>query len=355
MNDQPDPARQGTIPVTVITGFLGSGKTTLLARLLHDPRFAHTAVIINEFGEIGLDHELLEQSRDELVLLSNGCVCCTVRGDLIQTLGKIFEDREKFGIDRVVVETTGLADPAPILHTLMADPVLTQRFTFESLVTTVDAVNGLNTLKAHPVALKQAAIADQIVLTKLDLVDAASLEALKESIRSLNKVAPLHVAHQGEIDPDLLFMAPGAMRGEVQHDLWLRENDWNAAGHKHLDEHDHDHQHDHDDSHAAHDSAIASYSIVRDQPISWAAFQSWLTMISAMRGDDLLRVKGIVNVLEHPDRPIVIHGVQHVFHPPRTLEKWPGNDRRTRLVFITRNIEKDDIDMTLQVFENKKR
>ena len=184
MNDKPEPASSAVIPVTVITGFLGSGKTTILSRLLHDQRFAHTAVIINEFGEIGLDHELLEQSRDELVLLSNGCVCCTVRGDLISTLGKIYEERGKFGIDRVVLETTGLADPAPILHTLMADPLIISRFRLEYLVTTIDAFNGINTLNAHPVALKQAAIADQIVLTKLDLVDDITLAALKERLCS---------------------------------------------------------------------------------------------------------------------------------------------------------------------------
>ncbi|WP_090733642.1 CobW family GTP-binding protein [Azotobacter beijerinckii] len=347
MNGNSDVVRDSTIPVTVLTGFLGSGKTTMLAKLLRSPRFAHTAVIINEFGEVGLDHELLEQSREELVLLANGCVCCTVRGDLVATLEKLHEQHVLLGIDRVVVETTGLADPAPILHTLMADPRVTAKFRLEHLVTSVDAYNGLRTLDAHPVALKQAAVADRIVLTKVDLVDAFTLKNIKERLKSINKIAPIHVAQQGEIDPDLLFLNESSGREHVKAASWLGDQYW----FHHEDRHHRVHTHHHA---GEHDSGIRSYSIVRDEPVSWQRFATWLELISSMRGDDLLRVKGIVNVLEHPDQPIVVHGVQHVFHPYRTLEKWPGKDRRTRLVFITRNIDREDIETTLQVFESKK-
>jgi G3E family GTPase len=349
MNDN-DKTQNGTIPVTILTGFLGSGKTTMLAKLLRDPRFAHTAVIINEFGEVGLDHELLEQSRDELVLLSNGCVCCTVRSDLISTLARIHVQRGRFAIDRVIVETTGLADPAPILHTLMADPAVTARFRLEHLVTTVDAVNGLHTLKEHAVAMKQAAIADRLVLTKLDLADDATSSALRAHLRALNKLAPMHAANHGEIDPSLLFMSEAARRQGAWNGAWLQEEGAEHEGHAHED---HDH-HGHDHPHGEHDSEIRSFSVIRDEAVTWEKFARWLDLIGAMRGDDLLRVKGIVNVADHPDKPVVIHGVQHIFHPPRILDNWPGEDKRTRLVFITRNIEQEDIELTLQVFEHKK-
>jgi G3E family GTPase len=341
----PEAPRASTLPVTVLTGFLGSGKTTILARLLRDPRFTRTAVIINEFGEVGLDHELIEQSREELVLLSNGCVCCTVRGDLLSTLRGIDDRRAEFEIDRVVVETTGLADPAPILHSLMADPSITARFTLDHLVTTVDAFNGLETLSLHAVARSQAAMADRLVLTKLDLVSDEVSSALRDRLRSLNQFAPQHGANHGAIDPEVLFRAREWLRADPSNDPWFEQLEHLA--HEHSDDHEHDHEHHLQDQH---DSDIESYSIIREEPIPLVKFESWLRMITAMRGADLLRVKGIVNVLDHPDRPVVIHGVQHIFHPPRVLDKWPGADRRTRLVFITRNIARDDIDATLQVF-----
>lgn len=354
MNEKTDIAHNATIPVTVLTGFLGSGKTTMLSRLLRDARFAHTAVIINEFGEVGLDHELLEQSREELVLLANGCVCCTVRGDLLATLAKIHEQSAGLGIDRVVIETTGLADPAPILHTLMADPSVTAAFRLDHLIATVDAFNGMKTLQDHPVAARQAAMADRIVLAKTDLVSEATQNSLKEQLRSLNRRAPIEVAHHGEIDPSLLFTPGISFLDQVRRDPWLGDGEMEHDEHNHLEEDRHGHAHSHEHFHAGHDSGIRSYSIIRDEPISWSNFASWLEMISALRGDDLLRVKGIVNVLDHPDRPVVVHGVQHIFHPPRILDEWPGKDRRTRLVFITRNIEQEDIDATLQVFEHKR-
>lgn len=326
------------LPVTVLTGFLGSGKTTLLSHILRDQDFARTAVIINEFGEVGLDHDLLEQTREELVLLANGCVCCTVRGDLLATLARLANDDAIHDIDRVVLETTGLADPAPILHTLMAEPSIQAYFRFDRLITTVDAVNGLDTLRRHEAARHQVALADRLVLTKGDLCTPEQREALEGQLAALNPGAPLCAALQGQISPEVLF------GGTTTHEA-SDSDDWiaRAAGHGH---HDHDHDHHHDDE-------IRSYAIVLDEPVSWSGFQSWLNVITAMRGPDLLRVKGLVKVREHPDSPVVIHGVQHVFHPPRTLDAWPSSDHRTRLVFITRDIDQDDIEDTLAVFANK--
>lgn len=365
------------LPVTILTGFLGSGKTTLLARLLRDPRFAHTAVIINEFGEVGLDHDLLEQSRDELVLLANGCVCCTVRQDLLTTLERIHSQRGTLAVDRVIVETTGLADPAPILHTLMADPALAARFRLERLVTTVDAVNGAGTLREHAVAVKQAAVADRLVLTKLDIASPAQADSLRASLRGINHMAPLYPADHGGIDPEWLF----GEDDRACQACGMAHDDGHAHGHdsgqEYCQEHGHEHGHehgrergrhhghdhhghdgDHGDGHAGghahlHDSGIRSFSMVLDAPVPWEKFVRWLDLVAAMRGDDLLRVKGLVQVAEHPDQPMVVHGVQHVFHPPLKLERWPGADRRTRLVFITRNIEQEDIALTLQIFASK--
>lgn len=344
------------LPVTVLTGFLGSGKTTVLARLLRDEAFRNTAVIINEFGEVGLDHDLLEQSREELVLLSNGCICCTVRGDLLGAFAKMEAQRVAGAIDRVIIETTGLADPAPILHTLMSDPEVTAHYWLDQVIATVDAANGMATLDRHPEAVKQAAIADRILLTKLDLVDAAASKQLRSRLRELNPAAPMVASLNGALDPQALLGAQAGGRTEkLAHvEEWLRADSYDGHEHEHEHEHGHEHGHHHGPDRNRHDDHIRAYSVIRDEPVSWAGVSAWLEMIGRMRGDDLLRVKGIINVIEHPSRPVVIHGVQHLFHPPVFLDQWPSDDHRTRLVFITRDIDREDIDSTLAVFENRR-
>ena len=346
------------IPVTVLTGFLGSGKTTVLNALVKNQALRRTAVIINEFGEIGLDHELVQKSDENFVLVSNGCVCCTVRGDLISTLEDLSgrEERGEIGpLERIVIETTGLADPAPILHTLMNDESLLARYGLGAVVTTIDAVNGLNTLDSHQEAVKQVGIADLLLFTKTDLAVPSILSVLQDRASGINPGAKtLHAIH-GEVSP-ADFFATGLYRLE---DKTIEVQDWLNAeayiSHTHPDAVDHGHA----DATTTeidrnrHSDGIRAYCVVREQPISWSGFSKWLDLVSAMRGNDLLRVKGIVNVIEEPSRPVVIHGVQHIFHPPLKLDAWPSDDHRTRIVFITRNIDKDVIEDTLRVFERR--
>jgi G3E family GTPase len=308
------------IPVSVLTGFLGSGKTTLLSRLLRQPEFSRAAVIINEFGEIGLDHELVEKSEDSVIALTTGCLCCKVRSDLTETLHDLLRRRDagtlpqKF--DHVVIETSGLADPAPILHALMTDAGLAERVTLGSVVTTVDAVAGEDTLEREAVSRRQLAVADRIVLTKLDLAggDAA---ALRRRIAALNPAAATLGAVRGRIDGASLF-DPARCSAEPGIEAWL--GDAHAHGHAH------------------HDAEIRAYAVVRAAPIRAVALTLFLEALAEHCGADLLRLKGIVDVAESPERPGVIHGVQHVFHAPAWLERWPSADRTSRMVFITRRI-----------------
>ena len=310
-------------PVLVLTGFLGSGKTTLLRHLLRQPEFSRTAVIINEFGEIGLDHDLVEASDDSFIALTTGCLCCKVRDDLVATLDDMLRRRAQGRVPpftRVVIETSGLADPAPILHTLMTDPIMAEYLTLGGVVTSVDAVTGAATLDREAVSIKQVALADRLVLTKSDLAGAAPPELLSRLAR-LNVAAPLLHADHGRIDPQALFGAGQYDSRDKSFDVrsWLGEGP---------DEH----------LHHPHDADIQTYAVVREAPIPAVALTLLLETLAEHCGADLLRLKGIVNIRESPDRPAVIHGVQHVFHAPTWLARWPSDDRRSRMVVITRGI-----------------
>ena len=326
------------IPLTLLTGFLGAGKTTLLNRLLGDASLKDTAVIINEFGDVALDHLLVERVEDEMLVLSSGCLCCTLRGDLVTALEKLLRglDNGRVSFRRVVIETTGLADPAPILQTAMSHPYLVMRFRLDGVVTLIDAVNGLSTLDAHREAVKQAAVADRLILTKTDLVDTperiAVREALIDRLRALNPAAPILDAAKGEATVARLLECGLYKPGEKIPDVkaWLAEEAYAAA-------HDHAHHHHHDVT--RHDDRVRSFSLTADKPIPAAILDLFLELLRSMHGPNLLRMKGIVNLEETPETPVVIHGVQHVLHPPARLERWPDADCRSRLVFIVRDIE----------------
>ncbi len=358
------PALAHPIPVSLLTGFLGSGKTTVLNHLLRHPRLARTAVIINEFGEIGLDHELVEASTENMVLLQSGCLCCTIRGDLVHTLHDLFEKREggRFApFDRVIIETTGLADPAPILHTLMTDGLLSHEFELDGIITTVDAATGSATLDSQIEAVKQAAVADRILLTKTDLVDPPALRAIESRLRALNPAAPIIRAYNGAVDPSHLLDAglynPATKSVDVQN--WLK-----AEAYAESDDHDHDHhnhdghtcdhhRHAHDKHHHhhhdvnRHDDRISAVACAIDDPIPSPVFDRWLETLMALRGPDILRMKGIVHV-EGASAPFVLHGVQHIFHPPVPLNDWPGDDRRSKIVIIGRDLGDDFVKQSFE-------
>ena len=340
-------------PVTLLTGFLGSGKTTVLNHVLKQPEMAATAVIVNEFGEIGIDHLLVEKATDDVVLMQSGCLCCTIRGDIADTLVNLFVDRAKGrvpGFERVVIETTGLADPAPILHALMQDPIVAERYMVDGVVTTVDAVNGMGTLDAQVEAVKQAAVADRLLLTKCDVASTDGRRALEARLAALNPGAPLIEVTGGAVDPAILFNLglydPTAKTVEVQR--WLGDEAFTHAHDEHEGPKEHGHGHHHDVN--RHDAHISSFCITRDKPISWTALSGWLDALTSMRGTDLLRIKAIVAIDERPGQPVVLHGVQHLFHPPVLLPQWPSDDHRTRIVFITRDLPRETIEQSFAAF-----
>jgi G3E family GTPase len=328
------------IPVVVLTGFLGSGKTTLLQKLVRRPELRGTAVIVNEFGEIGLDHDLLEVGDETVVELDGGCLCCTVRSDLTNTLRDLHGRHVRGLIDvkRVVIETTGLADPAPILATLLSDRYASHYFRLASVVTLVDAVNGHATLGEHAEAWRQVAVADRLVLTKVDMApDVASLEA---ALRRTNPGAPILQALHGEAEPDSLLedglYDPVGKGPDVE--AWLRA-EAHAAGHDHHDDHAHDVNRHGDD--------IRAFCIRRTEPIPTVAFDAFMDLLWMAAGPALLRVKGIVCLAEDPDKPLVFHAVQHAIHPPVTLERWPSSDRSTRVVFIAKHVPPEKVERLL--------
>lgn len=319
------------IPITVVTGFLGSGKTTLLAAWLGHAALANTAVIINEFGEIGIDHDLIETSDESVVSLTTGCLCCAVRSDLVATLGELLAKREAGAIrkfERVVIETSGLADPIAIVQSLIHDRSIGRHFVLERVVTTVDGVLGIDTLNAHAEALRQVAVADRIILTKSDLA-AAKASDLAATLRRINPSASQFMSTRGRLDPrDVFAGATYDVAAVAQASAVDELGDWlhgqNATPDMSLGGHVGDH----------HAGAVQSVCLVRREPIHAVTLSLFLEALADHCGTTLLRLKGIVNIVEEPNRPAVIHGVQHVFHAPAWLARWPSADRSTRLVLI---------------------
>jgi len=303
-------------PVALLTGFLGSGKTTLLSRLLGHPEMGETAVIVNELGEVAIDHHLLRRVDERTVLLKSGCVCCSLRGDLADELRDLLGRRDRGDVPwfrRVVVETTGLADPAPILYTLLSEPVVKHHFRLERVIATVDAVNGL----PEPESVRQVAAADTLVVTKADIADANALEA---RLAMLNPTAMLLEASFGEVEPAALLDGAGT-------DTAVHVPAVVARGH---------------------DDGIAAHALVLEERLDWGAFGIWLTMLLQSRGDDVLRVKGLLNV--GGPGPLLLNGVRHVVHPPAHLDTWPDDDRRSRLVFIGRGFAVEELEQSLTAF-----
>ncbi|CAH1649154.1 G3E family GTPase [Hyphomicrobiales bacterium] len=368
---RPAPRPRGpipAIPLTILTGFLGAGKTSLLNALLREPDLADTVVIINEFGEIGLDHLLVEKADEGMVTLASGCLCCTIRGDLISTLEDLLRRRDNgriMAFRRVVIETTGLADPAPVLHTVLYHPYLAKRFAIDGVITVVDAVNGAATLDAHIEALKQAAVADRLVISKTDLPETSreALSVLKHRLAALNPAAPILDIAQGEAKPAaLLGIGLYDIDGKIADvRAWLQaeafdDDHGDKHGHHHgHDHHDHGHGHHHGDHHHhhdvnRHDARIRAFCLTSARPITAHNLDLFLDLLRASHGPNLLRVKGLVALADDPDHPMVIHGVQHVFHQPIRLERWPDGDHRSRLVFILRDLDESFVSRLWNAF-----
>jgi G3E family GTPase len=336
-------ARSARIPVTIVTGFLGSGKTTLLNRALRDPGFAHTAVIVNEFGDVGIDHDLIEASDDAVILLENGCLCCAVRSDLIFTLSDLYQRRAQGSIhqfDRVVIETSGLAEPTPVLEVLLSEPSINARYVPAGIVTTVDAVNGEATLNAHIESVQQLALADRVVVTKSDMAGAptAASQSLLARIRALSPQADIVRASDRQDAGAFLRFTPEQ----------LASNSWSD---KSLDEVDEPHQHGHAHHLEHQDRRIQRFSIVKDYPWDMRTLELLLDALSQNAGPKMLRVKGIIAIAEEPTRPAVVHGAQNLVHKLEWLPEWPSENRRTRLVFITLDVTANEMNDMIDAIE----
>jgi G3E family GTPase len=354
---------QSRIPVSILTGFLGAGKSTLLNRLLKDPAMKDAAVIINEFGEVGIDHLLVETSNDAVVELADGCLCCTVRGELVDTLAELIDGMQTGKVkplSRVVIETTGLADPAPVMQSVMGHPSIAQHFDLDGVVTVVDAVNGLSTIDAFPEAYKQVAVADRLILTKKTLADEAAVSAITQRLRMLNPRAPITDGDAEDAGSAAMLINGlyDASSKIADVDRWLKDEMAAAGDHHHHDHghHSHGHSHGHHHHHDVnrHGASIRSYSILHDEPIDPMAINMFVDLLRSTHGEKLLRMKAIVALTDRPDKPLVLHGVQSIFHPPVRLPAWPeGSDRKTRLVLITRDLSESYVRDLFGAFTGK--
>lgn len=360
MSDSHEP--KSLIPVTLLTGFLGSGKTSLLNQVVKHDEFKDTLIIINEFGEMSLDHMLVAHSTENVIMeMGNGCLCCTIRGDLVKTLRDItwrFSRDGERHFSRVLIETTGLADPAPILHTLMTHPQIATRYRLDGVVTLVDACAGAGTLDRHPEAVKQVAVADVLLISKQDLATVESYQALKQRLKKINPAAPQWSVSKKEVTADMLvnlgLFSTVGKGADVQR--WLKEEAYQddpleTQSHSH---HHHDHHHSHEHSHEhhdhdvnRHDDHIRAFCFAIDTPLTEEQLSAWLEVLMSFMGENILRVKGILNI-KNEAKPLVIHGVQHIFHPPISLPAWPSEDHRSRIVFITRDVSKEVVESALE-------
>lgn len=348
------PPATSLIPVTLLTGYLGSGKTTLLNHIMQQSTMADTLVIINEFGEIALDHLLVVHSTENVVMeMGSGCLCCTIRSDLVKTLQDITWRFSRNGVrqfHRVLIETTGLADPAPIIHTLMTDPQITSHYRLDGIVATIDLATGNQTLSTYNEAIKQAAIADCILLTKADLAAPHDKAALLQRLNTINPAAPCWQVAHGQIEAEKLLNLGLFSTKEKTPDVvrWLREEAYSASTvhEPSHDEHDHDPTDDHHDHHMhdinRHDDHVRAYCFTTDKPVSKQIYPTLLELLFYM-GSNILRIKGILNI-EDNDQPMAMHGVQHILHPLMPLPAWPNEDRRSKIVFITRDIERETVE-----------
>jgi G3E family GTPase len=347
---------QSRIPVTLVTGFLGSGKTTLINAALRSPALAKTVVVVNEFGEVGLDHQLFASSSDSVVVLENGCLCCTVRSDLVGTLNSLYHARQAGEItafDNVVIETSGLAEPAPVLQAFLSEPTLDGLYRVASVLTLVDAVNWPGTSEAHEESVRQVALADRIRITKLDMVAGDRQNGssrIRLDLRRINPSAEIAEVDWSSAAVGRLLTSPGFDTADPHADPrpWLNvqafqetANDHDACG-DHHDHHDHDHALD-AHSHHLDRKGIENFVLTRESPFMREEVQFLLDGIAQNLGAGLLRVKGLVNIAEEPGRPAVIQGAQHLLHTMAWLDRWPDSDHRTRIVFITQGVPKDSL------------
>jgi G3E family GTPase len=327
------------IPVSLITGFLGSGKTTILSNLLRDPGMDRCAVIINEFGAVGLDHDLIETSDETVVTLTNGCLCCRVESDLVLTLQDLLARRAAGSVpafNRVIIETSGLADPAPVLHVLMTDQRLSDAYALDRVITVVDALVGLQTLALHDECMRQIVVADRIVLTKTDVCQEGSSQ-LEQRLYALNRGAPILKIVHGDTSPAALFDRAPRDRSRTRPDFeaWLGDLAQDPT------------------FRSAHARGMTSICLVRSEPVHPSALSLFLSALAENCGSDLLRLKGLVAVTGQVAGPVVLHGVQHVYSAPVWLPRWPSDDRRTRMVFIGRNLRESWIRALLSLIEEE--